>query len=255
MAQPRTGTPRFLLVPELLNLRKHKICLSLHHFPLDLQLLFYTVISRSPRALWGRRDYPAPTPNFAAHAQQQRHLVLPDKATNTSAAWTPRDQGSQSPSPQQQVTTPAGPRSHGCPVHGSLPSSCLQPLCPSQDLRKPSLAMLAQHTPSLEKHRPIPSSPKISHAQTFPFHSSTLKFNFLHLRIIVNCLSQSLSLGLIQPFGLGLFLIARTISVWARNPPFNPPTLFPFQIPGNINSCFSMAPKQATWAGSVLPNW
>lgn len=34
-----------------------------------------------------------------------------------------------------------------------------------------------------------------------------------------NCLSQSLSLGLIQPFGLGLFLIARTISIWARNTP------------------------------------
>lgn len=86
MAQPRTGTAGFLLLAKLLNLRKHKISLSSHHFPMDLQLLFHKVIPQGPRALRGGRDHPVPTFSFAAYSQQQRQLVLPGRYTNTSAA-------------------------------------------------------------------------------------------------------------------------------------------------------------------------
>lgn len=94
MAQLRTGTAGFLLLAELLNLRKHKICLS-PSFPLDLHL------PQSPRALWGGKDHPVPTPSFPAHAQQQHQLDRPGRATSTTAAWILRDQGSQPASPQQ----------------------------------------------------------------------------------------------------------------------------------------------------------
>lgn len=222
---------------------------SILSFPLDLQLLFHSVIPQGPRALWGGRDRPVPSLGFAAHPQQH-HLTEPR---------TPQQPGDPEPRdphhPPHRATT-AGPCCRGCPPMGHCPAASkpfvpagpgLYRALPQPGLEQTSLRVLAQHTPSLEKQRPVPSSPKTPHAQTLPLHTQAEFSPFTQ-----NCLSPSLSLGLIQPFGLGLFLIAGTISVWARNPPFNPPTLFPFQIPGNINSCFSMAPKQATWAGSVL---
>lgn len=185
VAQPRSGTAGFFLLPKLLNLRKHKISVfSPTISPWILSFCFTGLLHRVPEHFGVEGTHPVPTPSFAVHAQQQqqRHLVVPDRATNTSAAWMRRDQGSHSPSPQGHPSRALLP---WMSPRGSLPSSCLQALCPgwATALQGPSTARTC--TPSLEKHRAIPSSPRTPRAQTFPFHSSTLKFNFLHLHIIV----------------------------------------------------------------------
>lgn len=247
VAQPRTRTTGFLLA-ELLNLGKHRFCLS----PWIFSFCFTALFHRAPEhcGVEGTVRFQAPVLLLTLSSITRFCLTEPR---------TPQQPGDPEPRdphhPPHRATT-AGPCCRGCPPMGHCPAASkpfvpagpgLYRALPQPGLEKTFLRVLAQHTPSLEKQRPVPSSPKTPHAQTLPLHTQAEFSPFTQ-----NCLSPSLSLGLIQPFGLGLFLIAGTISVWARNPPFNPPTLFPFQIPGNINSCFSMAPKQATWAGSVL---
>lgn len=113
-AQPCTRTTGFLLLAELLNLRKHEICLS-PSFPLDLPF------PQGPGALWGGKDHPVPTPSFAAHAQLQHQLDGPGRATSTSAAWIPRDQGSQPASPQQVPAAIDVPTMAHCQTVASKP--------------------------------------------------------------------------------------------------------------------------------------